>query len=118
MIRMVIFAHDKLEDGVMPEVEVLSNMLSNMLSYFGPLPPALLEHVRDPQWCSVLTHLDQSFNTDNPRKPFSLWRDIEGLEAGDKEFFGQLLNLAPGNRPTAEDLLKHSWFSALPLAKP
>ena len=118
MTRMVIFAYDKLEDGVMPEVEVLSNMLS----YFGPLPPALLEHVRDPQWCSVLTHLDQSFNMDNPRKPFSLWRDIEGLEPGDKEFFGQLLDLAPGNRPTAEDLLKHSWFSAwgtaLPLAKP
>jgi hypothetical protein len=45
MTGMVIFAYDKLEDGVMPEVEVLSNMLS----YFGPLPPALLEHVRDPQ---------------------------------------------------------------------
>ena len=103
---MVIFAYDKLEYGVTPEVEVLSNMFS----YFGPLPPALMDHIEDSPWCSVFIGLDQSFDKNTPRKPFSLWRNIEGLEPGDKEFFGQLLNLAPGLRPAAEELLAHPWF--------
>lgn len=105
---MVIFAYDELEEGVLPEVEVLSNMLS----YFGPLPQAFLEHIGDPQWCSVLVQLDQSFDTRSPRKLFAFWKNIEGLEPGDKEFLAQLLNLDPGRRPTAADVLKHPWFSS------
>lgn len=105
---MVIFAYDELEEGVLPEVEVLSNMLS----YFGPLPEALVQHVNDSPWCQVLIALDQSFDKDNPRKPFSLWRDIDGLEAEDKEFLRPLLNLAPRPRPAAEELLTHPWFSS------
>ena len=38
---MVIFAYDILEDRV-TEVEVLSNILS----YFVPLPPALIEYIK------------------------------------------------------------------------
>ena len=103
---MVVFAYDKLEEGVEPEVEVLSNMLS----YFGPLPVGLLQHIKDSRWCDVLTTLDQSFDKSNPRKPFSLWRDIEGLEAEDKEFFKRILHLDPGLRPSAEELLDDKWF--------
>lgn len=103
---MVIFAYDKLEEGVIPEVEVLSNMLS----YFGPLPMGLMEHIRGSNWCGVLIALDQSFDKDTPRKPFTLWRDIEELEPGDKEFLGQILTLDPGLRPSAKELLKDDWF--------
>lgn len=81
-----------------------------MLSYFGPLPPALVEHLKDSPWWQVLIALDQSFDKITPRKPLSFWRDIEGLEPGDEEFLGWLLNLAPGLRPAAEELLKHPWF--------
>ena len=103
---MAIFAYDDLEDGVKPEVEVLFNMLS----YFVPLPLGLIEHIRDSPWCHVLIGLDQSFDINNPRKPFFLWRDIEGLVPGDKEFFGRILNLDPGLRPSAEQLLNDQWF--------
>lgn len=106
--KMVIFAYDMLDDGVEPEVEVLSNMLS----YFGPLPEGLTEHIRNSPWREVLIALDQSFDVDTPRKPFFLWRDIEGLEPGDKEFFGRILNLDPGLRLTAEELLKDQWFQS------
>ena len=103
---MVIFAYDQLEDGVEPEVEVLSNMLS----YFGPLPEGLTKHIQDSPWREVLIALDQSFDTNTPRKPFCLWRDIEGLESGDREFFGRILNLDPALRPSAEELSKEGWF--------
>ena len=103
---MAIFAYDNLEEGVEPEIEVLANMLS----YFGPLPVGLVEHVRDTIWSQVLISLDESFDVNTPRRPFRLWRDIEGLEAGDKEFFGRILNLDPGLRPSAEELLNDEWF--------
>lgn len=104
--KMVIFAYDQLEDGVLPEVEVLANMLS----YFGPPPGGLTEYVRDSPWRQVLLLLDQSFDINAPRKPFRLWRDIEELEPGDKEFLGRILNLDPGLRLSAEELLNAQWF--------
>jgi serine/threonine protein kinase len=105
--KKVIFAYDQLEDGVLPEVEVLASMLS----YCGPLPPGLLEHVKDSPWSVVLMNLDGSFDTENPATPFSLWTDIDGLEPGDKEFIGRILNLDPALRPSAEELLQDEWFS-------
>ena len=92
----------------MPEVEVLSNMLS----YFGPLPEGLIEHLRGSEWCHVLTRLDQSFDESTPRMPFALWKNIEGIEPGDKEFFGRILKLDPELRPSAEELLKDEWFTS------
>ena len=99
---MVIFAYDELEAGVIPEVEVLSNMLS----YFGPLPQGLVEYIRGSHWCHILT------NESTPRKPFALWKEIEGLELGDKEFLGRILNLDPQLRPSAKQLLEDEWFTS------
>lgn len=106
--KMVIFAYDELEDGVSPEVEVVSNMLS----YFGPLPRGLREHLHDSPWCQVLTMIDQSFDQNTPRKPFILWKNIEGICPGDKEFIGRILNLDPKLRPSASELLNDEWFSS------
>lgn len=106
--KLVIFAYDNLEEGVLPEVEVLANMLS----YFGPLSPGLVEHLKNSAWSQVLINLDQSFDQNTPRKPFALWRDIPGLEPGDKEFLIRILNLDPGLRPSAEELLKDPWFQS------
>ena len=66
--RMAIPAYDTPEDGIMLGVEVLSSMLS----YFGPLPAALIEHLKDSAWCPVLIELDQNFDENTPRKRFSL----------------------------------------------
>ncbi|MCJ1382427.1 hypothetical protein MMC17_005540 [Xylographa soralifera] len=104
--KLAIFAYDKLEDGVEPEIEVLANMLS----YFGPLPEGLIKHTQGSVWCDVLKVLYQSFDVNTPRKPFYLWRDIKGLEPGDKEFLVRILNLDPGLRPLAGDLLNDQWF--------
>lgn len=44
MTRLVIFAYGKLEDGILPEIEVLANMLS----YFGPSPHNFLSISKTP----------------------------------------------------------------------
>lgn len=106
--KLIIFAYEGLEHGVLLEVEVFSNMSS----YFGSLPPALMEHIKKSPWCPALMGLDQSFDKNTPRKTFSFWRGIEELKHGDKEVFGLILNLAPGLRATAEKLLNYPWFSS------
>ena len=93
LAKMVALAYDELQDGVEPEIEVLSKMLS----YFGPVPQRLLDHIQGNQWTAILETLDQSFDVSTPRKPFHMWRDIEGLEPGDMEFISRSLKLDPGS---------------------
>ena len=106
IIKRCILAYNDLEEGVLPEVEVLANMLS----YFGPLSLGLFEHVKSSPWSHVLVQLDLSFDEENRRTPFRLWQGY-GLQAEDKAFFGRILNLDPGKRPSADELLLDPWFS-------
>jgi hypothetical protein len=65
------FDSEKLEEGVLPEIEVLERMIS----YFGPLLLGLLEHINHDKWCIALFQLNRSFTKDNPAQLFSLWAD-------------------------------------------
>ncbi|KAL8948598.1 MAG: hypothetical protein Q9222_005225 [Ikaeria aurantiellina] len=105
--KFVMFAYDDLMEGVLPEMEVLNNMLT----YLGPLPPGLLEHIKKNQfWCQALIALEEDFGEDQPRKPLLLWKGFDELLPGDKEFFVRILNLDPALRPSAEELLNDTWF--------
>lgn len=104
--KWCILAYDDLAEGVLPEVQIVANMLS----YFGPLSLGLFEYVKSSPWSHVLVQLDQSFNKECPRKPFRLW-EFDELHAEDKAFFGRILNLDPEQRPSAEELLVDPWFS-------
>ena len=105
--KLVIFAYDELEEGVLPEVQVLSHMLR----YFGPLPPGLVDHVKRSPWREALVMLERDFEEPNQRRyPFRLWGGVDGLEPDDKEFFGRILNLDPALRPSAEELIEDKWF--------
>ncbi|KAL8860946.1 MAG: hypothetical protein Q9178_002701 [Gyalolechia marmorata] len=111
--RRVVFAYDDLEEGVLPEVAVVENQLS----YFGPLTKGLFDlmETRDSVWGSVFLNLMDSFDDENPPKPFALWKGIDEFLPGDKEFFLRIMKLTPADRPTAEKLLEDPWFS-LPYA--
>ncbi|KAI4249588.1 MAG: hypothetical protein L6R42_008921, partial [Xanthoria sp. 1 TBL-2021] len=100
--RLVVFAYGELEEGVPAEVEVLSNQIS----YFGPVPKGLLELMGDSVWAQVLLTLNNGFDKDYPARPFHLWKNVKGLEPSDKVFFLRVMKLDPEERPTAEKLLE------------
>ena len=109
VLRSNIFGFEKkLEEGVLPEIEVLERMIS----YFGPVPKGLLEHIDQDQWCIALIQLGNSFNKSNPAKPFSLWneQDFPHLDLNFKRFVGRMMNLDPAKRATADEILKDSWW--------
>lgn len=104
--KLVVFAYGELDEEVPAEVEVLSNQIS----YFGPVPKGLLELMGDSVWAQVLLTLNNGFDKDYPARPFHLWKNVKGLEPSDRDFFLRVMKLDPEERPTAEKLLEDPWF--------
>lgn len=83
-----------------------------MISYFGPVPLGLLEHVNEDDWCLAMIQLNSSFSKDNPAKPFSRWneRSFPGLDFNFKGLVAKMMNLDPAKRATVDELLKDPWW--------
>ena len=98
----------KLAKGVLPEIEVLERMIS----YFGPVPLGLLQHVNDEDWCLAMMQLNSGFNKDNPAKLFSLWNEqgFPNLDSNFKKFVGKMTDLDPAKRATVDELLGNPWW--------
>lgn len=107
-INIFGFEREKLEEGVLPEIEVLERMIS----YFGPVPEGLLEHINQDHWCIALIQLSRSFNEANPAKPFSLWSEqgFQHLDSHFKRLVGRMMDLDPAKRATVNELLKDPWW--------
>ncbi len=99
---------DNRDEGVPPEMEVLERMIS----YFGPLPLGLLEHVNEDEWCLAMMKLGGRFNNDNPRRPFSLWNEqsFRNLDADFKRLVAKMVDLDPAKRATVAELLEDPWW--------
>jgi serine/threonine protein kinase len=108
VLKRVIFAVD--EEELAEGEEPLSVVLERQMSYFADEDGlnGLLKHLGDSPWCEVLKFIRDGFNETNPRKPFSLWKNIN---ADFKDLSGGLTNFDPTKRLTAHEALAHRWFS-------
>lgn len=107
MHKRVIFAvgEDELGEGE----DVLAHVLERQISYFADHKglAGLLKYLGDSPWVQVFDVIRDSFNKDNPRRPMSLWKDVdEDL----KHLVGGLTNFDPSKRLTAREALEHRWF--------
>ena len=107
-INIFGFESEKLEEGVLPEIEVLERMMS----YFGPVPEGLLEHINHNEWCNALITLSASFDKENPPRPFALWDEqyFPYLDSDFKRLVDRMMNLDPSKRATVNDLLNDPWW--------
>ncbi|KAA6413530.1 MAG: serine threonine kinase [Lasallia pustulata] len=105
--KRVIFAigEHELEEGLEP----LAIVLERQISYFADEDglDMLFNHLGDTPWCQVLKILKSGFNKTNPRRPFSLWKNVD---ADFKDLIGGLTNFDPAKRLTAHEALAHRWF--------
>ena len=107
MLKRVIFAVDERE--LAEDEEPLSVVLERQISYFADEDGLneLLKHLGDSPWCEVFEVIRDGFNKTNPRKPFSLWKNVD---ADFKDLVGGLTNFDPAKRLTAHEALAHRWF--------
>ena len=107
VLKRVIFAvgEEELAEGE----EALSIVLERQISYFADEDGLneLLKHLGDSPWCEILGVIRDGFTKTNPRKPFSLWKNVDPEF---KNLIRGLTNFNPAKRLTAHEALKHRWF--------
>lgn len=96
-----------------------------MVSYFGPVPDELLEHISDDEnddWRRILGVLNTSYGTGGePWQSFSKWGDevfpylsheegFQHLDPEFKRFIGRMMMLAPAKRAMVDELLEDPWW--------
>jgi serine/threonine protein kinase len=91
-------------------VELLSIVLEHQISYFADQEglAGFLEHLGDSPWVNIFQVIRDGFGKENPRRPFTLWGDVE---ADFKDLIAGLTNFDPKKRITAHDALAHKWFA-------
>ena len=108
ILKRLIFAVDKeeLANGIEP----LAVVLEHQISYFadGKGLDALMMHLGDSPWRQIFSAVLDGFDAANPRKPFSLWKNVD---ADFKDLIGGLMNFDPAQRLTAHEALAHRWFA-------
>ncbi|KAL9135478.1 MAG: hypothetical protein Q9175_003330 [Cornicularia normoerica] len=102
VLKRVIFAvgEGELAEGEEP----LSIVLERQISYFTDEDGlnVLLNHLGNSPWCRVLEVIRDGFNKTRPRKPFSMW---ENVDTDFKDLVGSLTNFNPAKRLTAHEAL-------------
>jgi len=107
VLRRIIFAVDEVE--LAEGEEPLSVVLERQISYFADEDglDGLLKHLGDSPLCVVLKVIRDGFNKTNPRKPFSLWKNVD---ADFKDLVEGSTNFGPAKRFTALEALAHRWL--------
>ncbi len=108
MHKRIIFAvsEEELGDGE----DILAHVLERQISYFADEEGlgALYKHLGDDNpWVQVFDILRGGFSKDNPRRPVSLWKDVDPEL---RNLVGGLTNFDPAKRLTAREALEHPWF--------
>ncbi|PSS07171.1 hypothetical protein M430DRAFT_23320 [Amorphotheca resinae ATCC 22711] len=111
--KRVIFAVD--EEELDNDLEPLSIVIERQISYFAEEDTlaAFLRYLGDNRWRVVFEALRDGFNKENPRKPFSSWKNYAGIDADFKDLISGLTNFDPARRITAHEALEHRWFKDL-----
>ncbi|OBT53182.1 hypothetical protein VE04_06181 [Pseudogymnoascus sp. 24MN13] len=78
----------------------------------GPGLVGLIDHLDDSvaSWRDLVLDVTPEFTTTNPRKPFSMWVEIN---EGFRDIVTKMTSLDPARRITAREALEHPWFQDL-----
>lgn len=86
-------------------------IVKRLLSYFGDSSGlvGLVEHLDydAAPWRDLVLAVTKEFSPENPRKPFSMWEDVDECF---RDFITKMMSLDPARRITAKEALDHPWF--------
>lgn len=96
------------EAGIEPELEILSRLIT----FFGPVPPELIAHIDNERWSNILMELSEATASD-PSMRFGEWEEdaFPNLTPATKEMITQMTKLNPAERATMSRILKDPWWN-------
>jgi serine/threonine protein kinase len=95
------------EAGIEPELEIMSRLIT----FFGPVPPGLITHVNDPKWTDILKDLSEA-TSDDPSMRFDQWTEdvFPNLVSEAKRVISRMTKLNPTERATMLEVLRDPWW--------
>ena len=111
MLQRIILRVVEEKGAELPEAEKERMIVKRLLSHFGDGPGlvGLLDHLDEEsaQWRDLVLAVMTEFTSDHPRKPFSMWDDID---EGYRDVVSRMTSLDPKRRITAREALDYPWF--------
>ncbi|KAF1913102.1 calcium/calmodulin dependent protein kinase-like protein [Ampelomyces quisqualis] len=95
------------------EVEPELVILFKLLSAFGPLPDALMEHVNDAESGELLRALWLAISQDETNETFNSWSSdtFPNLDSEAKRLILRMTNLDPGKRASMSDIMSDPYWN-------
>lgn len=95
------------------EIEPESVILFKLLSAFGPLPDALVNHVNDAELGELLRALWQAISEDETHEMFDSWSSdrFPNLDSEVKRLILRMTNLDPGKRVSMSEIMADTYRS-------
>lgn len=95
------------EAGIEPELEIMSRLIT----FFGPVPPGLIACVNDERWGAILTELSET-TAEDPSMRFNQWTEetFPNLNTETKRVITRMTKLDPRERATMSEVLKDPWW--------
>lgn len=93
-------------------INPLSIIIERQILYFANEDGinGLVKYLGDSPWVHIFKVIRDGFNSDNPRRPFALWKDVD---EDFKSLICGMTNLDPERRITADEALAHKWFEGV-----
>ncbi|KAG5295510.1 hypothetical protein I7I50_08279 [Histoplasma capsulatum G186AR] len=108
MLQKIIF---RIDSEGLTEEEKERLVARRLLSHFGDSPGlvGLVEHLDydAAPWRDLVLDVIKEFSPENPRKPFSMWEDVDECF---RDVIMKMTSLDPARRITAREALEHPWF--------
>jgi serine/threonine protein kinase len=73
--------------------------------FYGPIGREAFKGVADDSILPLLQKFEEKY------QPFSLSAASQRIRQEDVDFFGYIMKIDPRQRPTAREILQHSWFN-------
>ncbi|KKZ62001.1 hypothetical protein EMCG_03462 [[Emmonsia] crescens] len=108
MLQKIMF---RIDSEGLTEEEKERLVARRLLSHFGDSPGlvGLVEHLDydAASWRDLILDVIKEFSPENPRKPFSMWEDVDECF---RDLITKMTSLDPARRITAREALEHPWF--------
>lgn len=108
MLQKIIFRIDSEELSGGEKERLIVKLL---LSHFGDSSGLVgfVEHLDydAAPWRDLVLAVTKEFSPENPRKPFSMWENVDECF---RDLIMKMMSLDPARRITARKALEHPWF--------